>query len=100
MAATINQMGGATMNHKEKGRLALGALFLISGASKFFSGGPAIEQFERWGFPEGLRQTVGALELVSGLALAVPVTAGLGALGLIGLMIGAAITHLRTPGEV
>ena len=77
------------------GQVLLAAFFAFAGLNKLFGLQPeVVEQFERIGAGVGFRYLTGALELVGGLGLLVPRLAGLAALGLIGVMIGAAVTHL------
>lgn len=80
-------------------RFLLAAVFLASGASKLAGSGFSTESFARWGYPDWLRVLVGALEVAGAVGLVLPATRRSAASGLALLMIGAAITHLRAPGE-
>lgn len=52
-------------------------------------------RFEGWGYPDGFSYVIGGLEVFSGLALLVPEAAGIGAAGLIVIMVGAVGTHVQ-----
>lgn len=80
-------------------RFGLAAVFLASGAGKLAGSQFATDSFARWGYPDWSRLLVGALEVAGAIGLAVRVTASMAAGGLALLMAGAAVTHLRTPGE-
>ncbi len=75
-------------------QVLLALLFVAASAGKLTSNPAVLEMFERWGFPDGFHLVIGALELLGGLGLLIPRTAGYAAGGLIGIMIGAALTHL------
>jgi len=74
--------------------VVLGLLFIMQGVMKLQPGSPWIGMFERFGYPAGSRLLIGAAELAGGIALFVPAVAGLGALVLAVVMLGAAATHL------
>ena len=74
--------------------VVLGLLFIMQGVMKLQPGSPWIGMFERFGYPAGSRLVIGAAELAGGIALFVPAVAGLGALLLAVVMLGAAATHL------
>ena len=79
-------------------QVLLALLFAAAASGKLTSNPQVIEMFEGWGFPTSFMLLIGVLELAGAIGLLVPRTAGLAALGLIGLMIGGAATHL-THGE-
>jgi len=54
----------------------------------------AVDQFTQIGFGQWFRYLTGVLELVGAIGLLIPALSGLAALGLIGVMVGAAIIHL------
>lgn len=72
------------------------ALFFLVAASgpKLFGEQTAVQLFEDIGAGQWLRYVVGLLELAGAIGLVVPRLAGLAALGLCGLMIGAGFTQL------
>jgi putative oxidoreductase len=71
-------------------------LFVMVGFQKFT--GPSsihwAERFARWGYPMAFRYVVGALEIVGGIGLVVPVTTRPAAGLLMIVMAGAFYTHL------
>ena len=72
----------------------LAAEFIAAGASKFAPGSGWSRMFLAWGYPPWFRFAVGAVEVLSGLALFVP-RARIGASGvLLAIMAGAVATHL------
>src|SRR5262245_42800431 len=72
----------------------LAAEFIAAGASKFAPGSGWSRMFLAWGYPPWFRFVVGAVEVLSGLALFVP-HARIGASGvLLAIMAGAVATHL------
>ena len=75
-----------------QGLLAL--LFLAASAGKVAGNPQVAEMFEVWGYPAWFLLAIGILELAGAVGLLIPRTAGLAALGLIAIMIGAAYTHL------
>ncbi len=76
----------------------LAAFFLMQGIIKLTGSTEAVENFRRWGFPNNFHLLIGALETLGAIGLVIPRTVIYAALGLIGVMIGAAITHI-THGE-
>lgn len=76
------------------------ALFfaLASGAPKLFAHPTAVEAFERLGWGDPGMYTIGALEVLGGIALLVPVLSSVGATALVGLMIGAFIVSVTALG--
>jgi len=72
----------------------LAAEFIAAGARKFAPGSSWSHMFLAWGYPPWFRFVVGAVEVLSGLALFVP-QARRGAIGvLLAIMAGAVATHL------
>lgn len=68
--------------------------FLGAGAGKLAGGPEMVAMFEQIGFGQGLRYLTGGLEVLGGVLLLVPRLAGVGALLLVGVMVGAVFTHL------
>ncbi len=56
--------------------------------------GAAAPMFEAWGYPSWFMTLTGVLELAGAIGLLIPKTARWAILGLGGLMLGAAFTHL------
>jgi putative oxidoreductase len=75
-------------------QIVLGVFLVVASAGpKFFGEATAVDMFLRIGLGEWFRYFVGALELLGGVGLLVRRFSGLAALGLVGLMIGAAYTQ-------
>lgn len=76
------------------------ALFfgLASGVPKLIAHPTAVEAFEKLGWGDPGMYTIGALEVLGGIALLVPVLSSVGATALIGLMIGAFIVSVTALG--
>ncbi|MFI8876451.1 DoxX family protein [Streptomyces sp. NPDC055243] len=76
------------------------ALFfgLASGAPKLIAHPTAVEAFEELGWGDPGMYTIGALEVLGGIALLVPVLSSVGATALIGLMVGAFIVSVTALG--
>ena len=70
-------------------------LFVANGWGKLFGLSEMwAGRFEGWGYPGGFSYVIGGLEILFGLALLVPKAAGIGAAGLIVIMVGAFGTHV------
>ncbi len=61
---------------------------------KLFGLGTSVEMFDAIGLGQWLRYFTGTVELVGAIALLIPRLAGLAALGLAGVMVGATLTNL------
>lgn len=76
-------------------QVLLAAFFLLAAAGPKLLGEPlAVDMFAQIGVGQWLRYLVGVLELAGAIGLLVPRLAGLAALGLVGLMVGAALTQV------
>ncbi|MGL1887827.1 MAG: DoxX family protein [Reichenbachiella sp.] len=75
-------------------QILMGILFLIASAGKVISHPEAIQNFENWGYPPGFYMIIGLLELIGGVLLFYPKTAGYASIILFSVMIGAVITHI------
>ena len=76
-------------------QVLLALMFIVASAAPKFAGDAyAVQIFEQIGTGQWFRYVVGALELAGGVGLLVPRLAGLAALGLVGLMIGAGYTQV------
>ncbi len=74
--------------------LLLGAFFVMAGGTKLAAAESQSAHFIRWGYPGWFLYLVGFLETAGAIGLLVPRLAGLSALLLGGVMVGAALTHL------
>ena len=75
-------------------QILLAVMFVFFSSGKLMGRPEVVEMFQGWGFPNGFHLLIGALELLGAIGLLIPSTAGWAALGLIGVMLGAAGTHL------
>ena len=75
-----------------RGLLALA--FLGAGGAKLYGVPMMVEEFHHIGLGQGFRYLTGGLEVAGAILLLLPRKAAFGALLLICIMIGAAITHL------
>ena len=75
-------------------QILLGAFFVFAGSGKFSGQPEVVENFRKIGLGDWFRILTGSLEVAGGLGLFIPPLAGLAALGLAGVMVGAALTHL------
>lgn len=75
-------------------QILVAALFVMASLPKLMSQPEVIENFKRWGMPDKIHLLIGAFELLGAIGLLIPRLAGLAAIGLIFIMIGAAFTHL------
>jgi uncharacterized membrane protein YphA (DoxX/SURF4 family) len=78
---------------------ALAFQFAGGGLAKLAGAPELVDMFAGIGAGQWLRYLVGALEVAGAVGLLVPRLSGLAALGLAGLMVGAAITNLFILGE-
>lgn len=77
----------------------LGLLMLAAGIVKLIGVDLAVEDFDRYGYPEWFRFVTGGIEAFGGLGLLVglvfaPILAVLGGLLIVATMAGAILTHL------
>src|SRR5262245_14741284 len=75
-------------------RILLAALFVFGGGMMLAGGAEAVEAFRRLGLGTPGRIAIGCLELAGGIGLVLTPVAGLAALGLAVIMMGAIISHL------
>ena len=75
-------------------QILLAIMFAMAGASKVFGDQATVEMFATIGIGQWFRYVVGALEIVGAVGVLIPRLAGLAALGLVCLMVGAAITNV------
>jgi len=74
--------------------LLLVAIFSPQGWSKFSDTSGWAVAFRHWGYPDWFRVTIGVVELLAVALLLLGRTAALGALLIIGVMLGGMATHL------
>jgi len=74
--------------------ILLAALFALQGILKLTSSPGWVSRFRAWGYPDNFYLFIAVIELAGAVALLIPKLAGVGALTLIAVMIGATITHL------
>ena len=81
--------------------LQIGAagMFLMAGFCKFSGDPRMVGLFDTIGFGQWFRYVTGSLEVLGAVLLLVPRLSGLGALLLVGVMLGAVITHLVIGGS-
>lgn len=71
------------------------ALLFVAAALGKLAGNPQwVERFRDYGYTDAFRLLIGSLEVAGALGLLISRTAGYAALGLLGIMIGASVTHL------
>lgn len=76
-------------------QILIGVFFVVASATPKLIGEPStVATFVEIGGGDAFRLFVGAVELAGGIGLLVPRLAGLAALGLVGLMIGATYTQI------
>ena len=75
-------------------QVVLAISFLFAGGLKLAGGQDMVDLFDSIGVGQWLRYVVGALEVAGAVGLLVAPLAGLAALGLVALMVGATITNL------
>jgi uncharacterized membrane protein YphA (DoxX/SURF4 family) len=75
-------------------QIAAAGMFLMAGFSKLSGNEQMIGLFEAIGVGQWFRYLTGALEVAGGFLLLIPRTSGLAALMLVGVMLGAVVTHL------
>jgi putative oxidoreductase len=77
------------------GQIILGLFFLVAaGVPKLIGNQVAVDMFDTIGIGQWFRYLVGALEVAGGIGLVIPRLAGLAALGLVGVMVGATFTSI------
>lgn len=75
-------------------RILLSAQFVIGGVLKLAADPTMVAMFDDIGAGQGLRLLVGVCELAGAVGLFVPRLARFAAIGLVGLMVGAAVTNV------
>jgi len=75
-------------------QVLLAVLFLISGVTALTGAGDAVQTFDEVGVGQWLRYLTGTLEIAGSVGLLIPRLAGVAALGLAGVMVGALATEI------
>ena len=75
-------------------QVLLALMFVMAGASKVFGEAVMVEMFATIGVGQWFRHVVGVLEIAGAVGVLIPRLSGLAALGLVCLMVGAAITNV------
>ena len=76
-------------------KIILTILFVFAGSAKLFSAKAIQEQFEEFGLPKYVMFGVGCLEVLGAVGLHVKNVAFYAAFGLLLLLIGALVNHLK-----
>lgn len=76
-------------------QVLIAALFLMMGSGKLMSDPEVVANFTRWGMPDKMYLVIGFFEVLGAIGLLIPRVAGLAAVGLILIMLGALFTHIR-----
>ncbi|KII00249.1 hypothetical protein LP52_02785 [Streptomonospora alba] len=79
-------------------QILLAAFFLFQGGTKLVGAEDAVRLFDDIGLGQWLRYVTGICEVAGAVGLLIPRLSGLAALGLLGVMVGATISNLATPG--
>lgn len=75
-------------------QIGLELLFLMAGFSKLSGDPQMVGMFDKIGVGQWFRYLTGALEVLGAILLLIPRTSGVGGLLLVGVMMGAILTHL------
>jgi uncharacterized membrane protein YphA (DoxX/SURF4 family) len=75
-------------------QVAAAILFIMMGGQKLIGMEEAVANFAKWGYPGFMVYLIGFFELLGAIGLLIPRFAGLAAVGLIMILMGAAFTHL------
>ncbi|GIF42935.1 DoxX family protein [Actinoplanes xinjiangensis] len=75
-------------------QIVLGVVFVLMAFTRLAGSTAAVETFEQIGWGQWLRWVTGAVELAGGVGLLIPRLAGVAALGLVGVMVGATLANL------
>jgi len=79
-------------------QVALAVLFAVVGVQKLIGTPAEVALFDAIGFGQWFRYVSGLCELAGAVGLLIPRLAGLAAAGLVGVMLGAALTGVLLPG--
>jgi putative oxidoreductase len=75
-------------------QIAAAGMFLMAGFSKLSGAPQMVEMFDAIGLGQWFRYVTGSVEVLGAVLLLIPRTSGLGALLIVGTMLGAIATHL------
>jgi hypothetical protein len=76
-------------------RFAVAAFFLFMAWKNLSGDAQMAADFQRWGYTDSFRRLVGWVQIVGALALLAPQVCFWAGLLLVGVLLGAAVTHLR-----
>ena len=76
-------------------KIALAVAFALAGSVKVFKAKPMVSQFKEFGLPEFMVVIVGALEVIGAVGLLIPSLARYASIGLVVLMVGAVVNHVK-----
>ncbi|GAA4889190.1 DoxX family protein [Streptomonospora salina] len=79
-------------------QILLAAFFLFQGGTKLLGADDAVRLFGDIGLGQWLRYVTGVCEVAGAVGLVIPRLSGIAALGLLGVMAGATVSNLATPG--
>ena len=79
-------------------QVLLAVVFAMAGLSKVFGDPVMVEMFATIGVGQWFRYVVGALEILGAVGVLIPRLSALSALGLVGLMAGAALVNVSVLG--
>lgn len=75
-------------------QILLAGMFLMAGSSKLAGNPMMVQTFNAIGAGQWFRYLTGSIEVISAILLLTPRFSGIGALLLVGTMVGAVLTHL------
>ena len=75
-------------------QIVVAVLFFLVASQKLISTDEVVANFRRWEMPDNFHVVIGVLEVLGAVGLLIPRTAGMAALGLMFIMVGAIYTHL------
>lgn len=75
-------------------QVLLALFFVFAASGKLLGDQATVNEFAKIGAGQWFRYLTGVLELAGAIGLLIPRLCGLAALGLVGVMVGATITHL------
>jgi len=75
-------------------QILVAAEFLLISSQKLAGSEEVVANFKRWEMPDDFYLVIGVLEVLGAIGLLIPRTAGMAALGLMFIMVGAIYTHL------
>jgi putative oxidoreductase len=74
--------------------IVVAAMFIMAGGMKFAGLPMHVEHFQKWGYPDWFRVSIGIAKVADGVGLLIARLASFGAAGLVAIMLAAVYTHL------